>query len=114
MKKPGSSGLFDTPKGSRTPVRRLRTGCPGPLDDGGVKAFHPGRAIIRGFDGVSRKALTRVLRYAEEPDSSRKRSGSSEYLRYRRLSLEITSNLLPAYREKGPEMGNFYFAPALN
>lgn len=25
-----------TPKGSRTPVRRLRTVCPGPLDDGGV------------------------------------------------------------------------------
>lgn len=26
----------DTPKGSRTPVLRLRTECPGPLDDGGV------------------------------------------------------------------------------
>ncbi len=35
-KTPENPGFFSTPKGSRTPVRRLRTGCPGPLDDGGV------------------------------------------------------------------------------
>ena len=35
-KSPEIPGIFNTPKGSRTPVLWLRTRCPGPLDDGGV------------------------------------------------------------------------------